>query len=89
MATQVAVRIPDDHLALIDAAVRAGRYASRAAAVRAGVDQLLREERDHEIAERYARGYGKHPQEEWVGQAGLAAGAESVEREVNAFRARR
>jgi len=74
---------------MIDAAVRAGRYESRAAAVRAGVDQLLREERDREIAERYARGYGEYPQEEWVGQAGLAAGAESVEREANASRARR
>ncbi len=89
MATQIAVRIPDEHLARIDAAVRAGRYESRAAAVRAGVDQLVREERDREIAERYERGYGRHPQEEWVGQAGLAAGAKTVRRESAGSRGRR
>jgi Arc/MetJ-type ribon-helix-helix transcriptional regulator len=81
MSTQIAVRIPDEHLDRIDAAVAAGRYESRAAAVRAGIEQLVREERDREIAERYRRGYAEHPQEEWVGRAGLAAGAEAVRRE--------
>ena len=31
------------------------------------------EEREREIDEAYARGYGEHPQEEWVAEAGLAA----------------
>lgn len=75
---QIAVRIPDEHLARIDAAVAEGRYERRAAAVRAGVDRLLREERNREIAERYERGYARHRQEEWIGQAGLTAGGKAV-----------
>jgi hypothetical protein len=41
--------------------------------MRAGLARILREERDREIAEAYRRGYGEHPQEEWIGEAGLAA----------------
>jgi hypothetical protein len=33
---------------------------------------VLREEREREIDEAYRRGYGEHPQEDWVGEAGLA-----------------
>jgi hypothetical protein len=32
---------------------------------------MLREKRESEIAEAYRRGYGRHPQEDWVGEAGL------------------
>lgn len=51
----------------------AGHFESRSAALRAGLTRVLREERDREIAEAYRRGYGKYPQEEWIGEAGLAA----------------
>jgi Arc/MetJ-type ribon-helix-helix transcriptional regulator len=81
MAIQIAVRLSDEQLAAVDAAVRAGRYPSRAAAVRAGVDRLLKEEREQEIADAYRRGYGKYPQEEWIGKAGLAAMAKVIEQE--------
>ncbi len=33
----------------------------------------MREEREREIEESYRLGYGKYPQEEWVGELGLAA----------------
>jgi len=42
---------------------------------------LLREERDREIAEAYRRGYEKHPQEDWIGENGLALFAAWVEAE--------
>jgi Arc/MetJ-type ribon-helix-helix transcriptional regulator len=50
MATQNAVRIPDSALAALDHAVRAGRFENRAAAVREGLDRLLREEYERDIA---------------------------------------
>jgi Arc/MetJ-type ribon-helix-helix transcriptional regulator len=67
------VRLTDADLAALDAAVARGRFANRSEALRAGLDRILREEREQEIDEAYARGYGKHPQEEWVGELGLAA----------------
>lgn len=65
-------------MAELDAAVRRGRFTTRSDAVRAGIELLLREEREREIDEAYRRGYGEHPQEEWVGEAGLAAFAAFV-----------
>ncbi|MGI8729680.1 MAG: ribbon-helix-helix domain-containing protein [Solirubrobacteraceae bacterium] len=68
--TQIAIRLADEDLAQLDAAVAGGRYPTRAAAVRAGIDRLLREERDLKIAEQYRRAYGAEPQDEALGQAG-------------------
>ena len=73
MTTQVPVRLTDSDLAALDAAVASGRFANRSDALRAGLELILREERQREIDEAYARGYGEHPQEEWAGPAGLAA----------------
>ena len=73
MTIQVPVRLTDEDLAALDRAVAAGRYTSRSDALRAGLRHLLREERELEIEEAYRRGYGKYPQEEWIGRAGLAA----------------
>ncbi len=81
MSQQIAVRLPDQALAGIDAAVAAGRYPTRAAAVRAGVERVLADEREREIAEEYRRGYGEHPQEDWVGEAGLRFMAEVLRNE--------
>ena len=73
MTNQVPVRLTDEDLAAIDRAVASGRFANRSDALRAGVKAILREEREREIEEAYRRGYGEHPQEEWIGQVGLAA----------------
>ena len=59
-------------LAALDKAIARGRYANRSEALRAGLEHVLKEERDLEIEEAYRRGYGEHPQEEWIGKAGLA-----------------
>lgn len=72
MTTQVPVRLTEGDLEALDAMVASGRFASRSEALRAGLAYLLHEEREQEIDEAYRRGYGEHPQEEWIGQAGLA-----------------
>ena len=62
-------------------AVARGRFASRSEALREGLAGLLREERDREIAEQYRIAYEKYPQEDWVGEVGLALFAAWVEAE--------
>jgi Arc/MetJ-type ribon-helix-helix transcriptional regulator len=81
VSQQIAVRLDDDDLAALDQAIARGRYPSRAAAIRAGVEFVLREERDREIADAYRLGYGEHPQDEAEGAAGLALMAEHILRE--------
>lgn len=73
MTIQVPVRLTEEDIASLDAAIARGRFANRSSALRAGLEQVLREEREREIDDAYIRGYGEHPQEEWVGEAGLAA----------------
>jgi len=67
------VRLTEADVAALDAAVSRGRFASRSDALRAGLASVLREERNREIEAAYRRGYGDQPQEEWAGEAGLAA----------------
>jgi Arc/MetJ-type ribon-helix-helix transcriptional regulator len=67
--TRLADVVPDLHL---EAAIARGRFANRSEALRAGLDRILYEERQDEIDERYAAGYGRHPQKEWIGALGLA-----------------
>jgi Arc/MetJ-type ribon-helix-helix transcriptional regulator len=78
---QIAIRLADADLERLDAAVAEGRFPSRAAAVRAGVDRLLRDERDREIAGQYQRAYGTQPQDEAIGRANLALMATIVAQE--------
>jgi Arc/MetJ-type ribon-helix-helix transcriptional regulator len=72
MTTQVPVRLTEADLAALDAAVASGRFANRSEALRAGLELILREERKRKIDEAYARGYGQHPQEEWIAEVGMA-----------------
>jgi len=85
MSQQIAIRLDDEDLEALDAAVATGRYPSRAAAVRAGIGELLREQRNCEIAEQYRRAYGKHPQEPWFAEASAhATGEQLAERSPSA-----
>lgn len=88
MSTPVQTRLDDDELHALDAAVKRGRFASRSDALRAGLAHILHEERDREIAAAYARGYGRHPQEEWVGETGLSLLDETAKAERRARRDR-
>lgn len=81
MTVQIPVRIPDRDAELLDEAVARGRFASRSEALREGLAKLLRDERDREIAEQYRRAYEKYPQEDWIGENGLALFAAWVEAE--------
>jgi Arc/MetJ-type ribon-helix-helix transcriptional regulator len=81
MTIQIPVRIAEEDLSELDAAIARGHYANRSAALRAALKLLLRDERERQIVEAYRRGYGEHPQEEWIGRVGLAAFAAFVEAE--------
>ena len=72
MTIQLAVRLPEEQLAALDAAIGRGAFPTRAAAVRKALELLLRAEREREIEDAYRRGYGEHPQEAWIGETGLA-----------------
>lgn len=72
MSTPVQTRLDEDELRALDAAIERGSFASRSDALRAGLAHVLREEREREIAAAYARGYGRRPQEPWVGELGLS-----------------
>ncbi|MFI5005314.1 MAG: ribbon-helix-helix domain-containing protein [Solirubrobacterales bacterium] len=85
MSQQIAIRLDEADLEALDAAVAAGRYPSRAAAVRAGIGEFVREQRNREIAEQYRRAYGAHPQEPWFAEASAhATGGQLVERSPSA-----
>jgi Arc/MetJ-type ribon-helix-helix transcriptional regulator len=81
MTIQIPVRIAEEDLSELDVVIEHGRYPNRSAALRAALKLLLRAEREREITEAYRRGYGEHPQEVWVGEAGLASFAALVEAE--------
>jgi Arc/MetJ-type ribon-helix-helix transcriptional regulator len=78
MSIQIAVRLSEEDVAALDEAIARGRFRNRASALRQGLERLLREEHEREIDEAYHRGYGEQPQEDWVGEAGLAAFAAFV-----------
>lgn len=81
MTKQIPLRISDEDVQQLDQLVAHGRFSSRSAALRAALALLLRDERDRDIEDAYRRGYGEHPQEEWLGEAGRAAFAAFVEAE--------
>jgi len=75
MTFQVPVRLTERDVAELDALIERGRFANRSDALREALARLLREEREREIDEAYRRGYGEHPQEEWIGKLGLELAA--------------
>ncbi len=72
MTIQIPVRLTEEDVAALDAVIVSGRYANRSEALRAGLEHVLREAREVVIDAAYRRGYGAAPQEEWVGDGGLA-----------------
>lgn len=85
MGQQIAVRLSNEDLLQLDAAVNRGEFASRAEAVRAGLELVLARQREREIAEEYRRAYAEQPQEPWVGEVGASLMGEALaEREREA-----
>lgn len=64
MSPQIAVRLPAQLLDEIDTLVDAGRFETRAEAVRAGIEQLVDDERRRRIGEAIVQGYTRQPQAE-------------------------
>ena len=88
MTVQIPFRIPEEDLARLDEAIARGKFPNRSAALRSAVELLLHEESERAIDEAYRRGYGEHPQEEWVGADGLVlfeALVRSEEKDVEAL----
>lgn len=81
MATQIAIRIPDEELRALDDAVEAGEFGSRAEGMRAALRGLLRERREREVARQYREAYAGQPAEEAVGEAGAELLAEAIARD--------
>lgn len=57
------VRIPDEDLAHIDAAVERGEHPSRSAAILAAIRRSARADRERWLAERYQRAYAALPEQ--------------------------
>lgn len=62
MSTQIAVKIPDTVLATIDDLVARGRYPSRSAAVRAGLEMVARQARAEAIDRAFTEGFRRVPE---------------------------
>lgn len=58
---QIAVRLPEELLETLDQLVARGSYASRADAVRAGIEVIAELERHREVDRAIVDGYRRHP----------------------------
>jgi Arc/MetJ-type ribon-helix-helix transcriptional regulator len=76
---QIAVRLTDDELRALDRLVAERHFASRAAAIRAALEGVRKEQEERELAEQYRRAYAEQPptvEEIAWGEMGGAALAE-------------
>ncbi len=78
MSKQIAVRLPEDELAALDALVARGRAVTRAAAVRAAVSHLIDEESRRATGEAIAEGYRRIPQGDDEVEAATRAAIRSI-----------
>jgi len=81
MSGQIAVRMPDDLAAAVDALVKSGRFPTKADAVRTAIEVLVERERRREIGERIAEGYRRTPQDDDDVDAARAAAIRSIQDE--------
>jgi len=79
MSEQIAVRMSDSLARSLEDLVAAGRFVSKAAAVRTAVDALVDTERRHSVGEMIAEGYRRTPQ----GDDELAAATEAAVHSIN------
>jgi Arc/MetJ-type ribon-helix-helix transcriptional regulator len=83
MTVQIAVRIPTEQAEELDRLVDAGAFGSRTAAIRAAIARLIADERERAIGEAYRKGYAAFPQEDWIGEVGLALMSARVQAEID------
>lgn len=81
MAEQFAIRMSDELARSLDELVSSGRFATRAEAVRAAIEQLVDAERRRDIGVRIVRGYTEVPQTDAEVAAATEAAMRSIEEE--------
>jgi Arc/MetJ-type ribon-helix-helix transcriptional regulator len=81
MSEQIAVRMPDELAAAVEALVTSGRFPTKADAVRTAVEALVESERRRELGERIADGYRRMPQDDDDVRAARAAAIRSIHEE--------
>jgi Arc/MetJ-type ribon-helix-helix transcriptional regulator len=75
---QIAVRLPSEQLEVLDDLVDRGVYATRAAAVRAGIDALVELDRRRRDDRSIVRGYQQTPPTEAESAAAFASLREAI-----------
>jgi Arc/MetJ-type ribon-helix-helix transcriptional regulator len=78
---QIAVRLPEEQLAMLDDLVTRGVYDSRAAAVRAGVEAVLELERRRQADDAIVKGYRDKPPTRGERAAAIASLREAIAEE--------
>jgi len=81
MTTQIAVKLPDAIVVLIDELVAAGAFPSRSAAVRRGLEAILAAHKSRAIDEAYRKGYERSPETEAELKQAERLAIESIEEE--------
>lgn len=80
----ITVRLPDDLLTKLDAAIKAGHFSSRAEAIKSGLAITIKQARDTAIVEEFREAYSTFPpndEDAEIGRAGLLAGAAIILKE--------
>ena len=75
---QIAVRLPEELLAVLDDLVVRGVYESRAAAVRAGIETVLELDRRRLTDRAIVDGYGRIPHTEAEREAAISSLREAI-----------
>ena len=78
---QIPVRLSQALLADLDALVSGGAYRSRAAAIRAGIEAIVRGEQQRTIDRQIIDGYTRHPPTAAEAHSALASIREAIEEE--------
>ncbi len=78
---QVPLRLPESLLVDLDALVSKGRYRSRSAAIRDGIEAILSAERQRQIDHEIVDGYTRHPPGEAEQQAAFTSMRDAIAEE--------
>ena len=81
MSEQFAIRMSDELASSLDELVSSGRFATRAEAVRAAIEQLLDAEHRREIARQIVQAYTDVPQTDREVAAATESAVRSIEEE--------
>ncbi|HEY7667425.1 MAG TPA: ribbon-helix-helix domain-containing protein [Actinomycetota bacterium] len=81
MAEQFAIRMSEDLARALDDLVAAGRFATRAEAVRAAIERLVEAERRREVGRAIVQGYRRVPQTPAEVAAATAAATRAIDEE--------